>query len=86
MHRHRIQHGVDRRQPIRVGLLELHDRLVVAQKPRKTGQARTATRPILPGGAQGPQIDWDHVRDLAERTKGPELVITCACCDNIPGR
>ena len=38
-------------------------------------------------GARG--IDWEHVRDLAERTKGPrgpgpELVITFAGCDDIP--
>ena len=37
-----------------------------------------------PGGFETPSIDWKHVRDLAERTKGPELVITSAGCDDIP--
>ena len=50
----------------------------------REGQARTADRSVPPGGAQGPQIDWAHIRNLAERTKGPELVVTSAVGDDIP--
>ena len=47
----------------------LHDQITEAQKRRKDDQARTANRSMPPGGSEAPSIDWQHVQDLAERTR-----------------
>ena len=59
----------------------IHDQIVEAQKPKKNGQA--PVRPSTASGSRVPGIDWAHIRDLAVRTKGPELVITSAVGDDI---